>query len=211
MKFRHNIVSVGGGSMSKEDYREKIEEHRQSIDIEKPNSRQSRSRATKNKKPKRKDPLMTILTVIFIFIPLAVLVYIWGFYSPTTPSQAQDKDESVEYEKNDNLEEKETTIEEQVIKDDTEDENKEDDDQSEEYSNDSKQEDQNKEEPKTTEQEDNGQAQNNEQSQDNEYVVKTGDTLYRIATNHNRTVDEIMAANGLRSENIQVGQTLIIP
>ncbi len=157
--------------MSKKDYREKIEEHRQSINIEKPNSRQSRSRVVKNNKPKRRDPLMSILTVVFIFIPLVILVYVWGFYTPTTPSQAQGNEESLEYAKNDKVEDKET-IDEPVLIDDTVDENKEEVDESEKVNEDSKRDDQNEDESitsqeTTTEKEKNGQVQDEETSQDN--------------------------------------------
>ncbi|MFY3792839.1 LysM peptidoglycan-binding domain-containing protein [Ureibacillus sp. MALMAid1270] len=194
--------------MSKEDYREKIEEHRQSIEIEKPNSRQSRSRVAKNKKPRRRDPLMTILTVIFIFIPLVILVYVWGFYKPTTPSQAQTKEEeSLEYEKNDKIEDEETIIDEPVLIDDTVDENKEEDDESEvEESKDN----QTSEEDTTYEKPSSGQVQD-EESKGNKHVVKTGDTLFSIANANNTTVDAIMEANGLQTPDIQVGQQLIIP
>ena len=41
--------------------------------------------------------------------------------------------------------------------------------------------------------------------------VRTGDTLYRIATTHNVTVPSLMQANGLSSENIRVGQRIVIP
>lgn len=40
------------------------------------------------------------------------------------------------------------------------------------------------------------------------YTVQPGDTLYRIAVNHGKTVDELMAMNGLASPDISVGQVL---
>jgi LysM repeat protein len=44
------------------------------------------------------------------------------------------------------------------------------------------------------------------------YVVQVGDTLTRIAAQHNVPVEALMEANGLINPNyIQVGQTLIIP
>jgi LysM repeat protein len=43
------------------------------------------------------------------------------------------------------------------------------------------------------------------------YTVKSGDSLSRIASRHNTTVAAIRAANGLKSDLIQVGQSLIIP
>lgn len=44
------------------------------------------------------------------------------------------------------------------------------------------------------------------------YIVKSGDTLSRIADEHQTTVDEIMAINNLSDPNlIEVGQRLTIP
>lgn len=43
---------------------------------------------------------------------------------------------------------------------------------------------------------------------DGMYVVKAGDTLYRIATNNNTTVDTLKRLNGLTSNLIQIGQRL---
>lgn len=216
VKFRHNMIEIVSEvvTMNKEDYREKIEEHRQSIKIEQPNSRQSRSRVAQNKKPKRRDHLMTILAVIFIFIPLVILVYVWGFYSPTAPGQAQGNEESLEYEKNNKVENQET-INEPILIDDTVDETKVEDDQSVDNNVDSKQDDQTKDEPvtnqkPTTKKENYGQVQDELVSQ-NEHKVQSGDTLYSIATKNNTTVDAIMEANGLQTPDIQTGQLLIIP
>lgn len=204
--------------MSKKDYREKIEEHRQSIEIEKPNSRQSRSRVAKNKKPRRRDPLMTILTVIFIFIPLVVLVYVWGFYTPPNQSQAQGNEELLEYEKNNKVEDEkdEPTTEEPVLVDDTVDVNKEEDDKSEEDKRDVEQDDQNtKTDDSTSKQETNTEKDNKPVQEDpvtkGEHKVQVGDTLFSIARKNNTTVEAIMEANRLQTPDIQVGQVLIIP
>jgi len=43
------------------------------------------------------------------------------------------------------------------------------------------------------------------------YVVQKGDTLYRIAAQHNVSVESIKNTNGLRSNTIYIGQQLIIP
>lgn len=43
------------------------------------------------------------------------------------------------------------------------------------------------------------------------YIVKKGDTLYKIATSHNITVDELKAKNNLTSSTLSIGQQLIIP
>ena len=46
---------------------------------------------------------------------------------------------------------------------------------------------------------------------DGNYVVRRGDTLYRIARRYGTTVQAIMAANNLRSMVIHVGRLLVIP
>ena len=43
------------------------------------------------------------------------------------------------------------------------------------------------------------------------YTVKPGDTLYKIATKYNTTVDAIKNLNYLKSDNLTVGQVLRIP
>ena len=44
-----------------------------------------------------------------------------------------------------------------------------------------------------------------------QYVVKPGDNLYRISLAHNTTVDALKAANGIRTNNLQVGDVLQLP
>ncbi len=46
---------------------------------------------------------------------------------------------------------------------------------------------------------------------DNTYTVKSGDTLYSIAGKHGITVDSLKTANNLTSNNLKIGQKLIIP
>lgn len=43
------------------------------------------------------------------------------------------------------------------------------------------------------------------------YVVRSGDNLLKISKAHGTTVNKIMGANGLSSDLIRTGQTLIIP
>lgn len=43
------------------------------------------------------------------------------------------------------------------------------------------------------------------------YTVKAGDTLYKIATKYNTTVDAIKNLNYLKNDNLSVGQVLRIP
>lgn len=46
---------------------------------------------------------------------------------------------------------------------------------------------------------------------ENIYIVKSGDSLYRIAIKFNTTVDELKRINNLSSNNLSIGQKLIIP
>lgn len=81
--------------MTKEDYREKVEEHRQEIDLHNESSAKlSRaSRHQKKGKKKQSNPIMTLLVVVLIFIPLSILGYVWLFYEPSA-SGAQTVEEN---------------------------------------------------------------------------------------------------------------------
>ena len=45
----------------------------------------------------------------------------------------------------------------------------------------------------------------------NTYIVKKGDSLYNIANKYNTTVDVLKELNNLTTNNLSIGQTLIIP
>ena len=55
----------------------------------------------------------------------------------------------------------------------------------------------------------NGQV--SEQSAGQYYVVKSGDTLYSISKHYGIDVNELKSVNNLTSDQIQVGQKLVIP
>ena len=86
--------------MTKEDYREKVEEHRQEIDLHNESgAKMSRtSRQRKKSAKKQSNPIMTILTVVLIFIPLSILGYVWFFYEPSTSAS-----ENVNVEEKDDI------------------------------------------------------------------------------------------------------------
>ena len=71
--------------MTKEDYREKVEEHRQEIDLHN-ESDTKLSRASRHQrigKRKRGNPIMKLLVFVLIFIPLSILGYVWLIYDPS--------------------------------------------------------------------------------------------------------------------------------
>ena len=51
------------------------------------------------------------------------------------------------------------------------------------------------------------------ESNDNQniYIVKKGDTLYKIANMYGTTVDNLKALNNLKNNNLSIGQNLIVP
>lgn len=58
-----------------------------------------------------------------------------------------------------------------------------------------------------------GQRLKIKESDDNQniYIVKKGDTLYKIANMYGTTVDNLKAINNLKNNNLSIGQKLIVP
>ena len=56
-----------------------------------------------------------------------------------------------------------------------------------------------------------GSSEENEIESENIYIVKKGDSLYSISKIYGISVDELKKANNLTSNNLSIGQTLIIP
>ena len=52
---------------------------------------------------------------------------------------------------------------------------------------------------------------NKEEKEKNTYVVKKGDTLYKIAQNYDTTVNDIIKLNNLINTNLSINQILQIP
>jgi len=50
-----------------------------------------------------------------------------------------------------------------------------------------------------------------EDTESNVYIVKNGDTLYEIANKYGVTVNELKSTNNLSSNNLSIGQKLLIP
>ncbi len=51
----------------------------------------------------------------------------------------------------------------------------------------------------------------NENISDNNYTIKPGDTLYKIATKNNTTVNKLKELNNLTTNILTIGQTLVLP
>ncbi|MGE7918054.1 LysM peptidoglycan-binding domain-containing protein [Viridibacillus sp. NPDC093762] len=222
--------------MAQKDYREKIEEHRQTIKLkldfennENP-SRITRSQLHGNNKKKRRiNPLPTILAVIFISIPISILIYVGFFYDKGGNEETELEKDHVKFETNtkantqakaekkaEDKKEKEKAKEEKKA-------NKEKED-----TPTKKVDDKVVEPPKesvTTTPNNNGQntetnttstaeAYQQAQTSGRLHTVQTGDTLYNIAMKYYGSIDgiaKIKQANGLTSDNVVVGTSLAIP
>ena len=231
IKIELEVVPMG------KDYREKFEEHRQSIEVDKPNSRMTRSkRHSVSTTKKRKFPLMTILTVILIFIPLLFLIYVWGFYTPDETEVAKDSESGsvVQLEKNNTVSASNNDKEDPVVVDD-EDESKSDDKQTDaaKYQA-AKEKKAAKEAAKIVAQKEKAKAEvekarelekqkqaekekqlEEEQKEQKVHTVGANENLFRIALKYYNGdpngVQKIKDANNLSSDSISVGQQLIIP
>lgn len=207
--------------MNQDDYQKKIDEHRQSIGVEDEKVELRRSRRTNTGKPKKKSKNILIPTLfcIFILIPVCIFIYVQFFYSPkkveevqdagiiqvetqTITNSTKDKEEEITPEEEEQPEEDQGTdiktpekeepkIEEPTIEKPTIEQPK-------------------VEQPKKPEVKD----EPKQNAPSKTHIVKSNETLYRIAINYYNdpnAVEKIKAANGLSSNEISVGQKLILP
>lgn len=201
--------------MSKEDFREKIEEHRQTIEDEESTTPSRMSRANRKpqtqKKKKTRNPLITILFVVF-FVQLVGLFYVLVFYEPN------DKETAAETKSDEIIFEVEKNSEAASSKKVTDDKDAEETQKEKADDEAAKLAAQQAAEKQAAEKKAEEQQQQAEEQQkaSKTHVVKGNETLYRIAVNFygdgsQSNIDKIKNANGLGSETISVGQTLIIP
>jgi len=193
---------------NKEDFRGKIEAHRQTIEEEQNTapSRMSRANRNQTKIPKKKkgSPLIKILFIVFICIPLTMLVYVKFFYNPSVEKpvvEADSKETVVKVEANDEANEVDETDKEDKESTST----KETDSTADEAAIEQSQKD------AETLKESEEQADSSGQKK---HVVQSNETLYRIAMryyNDPTAVQKIIDSNNLSSDTISAGQTLIIP
>lgn len=120
--------------MSQNDYKERVEAHRQSIQVEgngtseKPTrmSRKQQREAKAGGKPPKKNKnnsLLTVLAVVFVMIPAAILIYTFVIKSDTptkeAPKAAGTEHVEIETNQNDEKDTKETQKKETQTKDST--------------------------------------------------------------------------------------------
>lgn len=213
--------------MNNDDYQNKIEEYRKPIKINgeepKPNTRTSRrsTAAAPKKTKKKRNLLLPILFFFFILIPVSFLIYVFAFYQPNANETTVYDNSEVQYEQN-NEDKTTETDGENTAPDPEENTDTEIPVESTEP------EEQPVEEETPVEEEPVQEAPVEEQPEEQPieepveaepssgktHVVAPGETLYRIAMNYYNSpdaVDKIKSANGLSSNSISTGQTLILP
>jgi LysM repeat protein len=213
--------------MNKDDYQNKIEEYRKPIQINgeesKPNTRTSRRSSTPppKKTKQRRNLLLPILFFFFILIPVSFLIYVFAFYQPNANETTVYDNSEVQYEQND----EDTTTEKDGENTATDSEENTDTEIPVESAEPEEQPDVEEtpveEEPVEEapvevqpEEQPIEEPTEPEPSSGKTHVVQPGETLYRIAMNYYNSpdaVEKIKAANGLSSNEISSGQTLVLP
>ena len=208
--------------MSKDkDYLDKIEVHRQEVELDEVSRRRTRTRRTRKQDNAPKSPLMKILVVIFIFIPLSLLGYVWLFYEPEVQIGTSEKDNSVVHIEKNN---KPASSDSVKTEDEDESDKKEDEHDSTNVSTDNVEIDEEEEqeidkaaqqaEEKLKEEQNKANEQSSNTSDAKTHVVQSNDTLYSIAIKYYKDptkVEAIKKANNLSSDNIPLGKKLILP
>ena len=227
-------------TVTKEDYREKVEEHRQEIDLHNEAttgvSRVKRNRKTKTKK--QKNPIMTALVVIFILFPLSILGYVWLFYEPEVKATSgkdnvSDDTQQVVIQKHDPEKTPLVDVDESKEKDEVKKQEETDLAKSEQekqrlIAEEAKKAEQKKladekaaeaaqkaAAQKAKEQEEKRQAEEQAKAQQKTHTVSSSDNLYQIAIKYYgngspANIEKIKRANNLSSDNISAGQVLVI-
>ena len=218
--------------MSKEkDYLDKIEVHRQEVELDEVSRRRTRTRSSRKQNKAQKSPIMKTLVVIFIFIPLGLLGYVWLFYEPEVEKATPATDNSIVHIEKNNTPAASSNMEEKD--EDEKDKNNEGQDSSNNSSNGSSNEvEVNEEEEQAiakaaAEAENKLKEQQQQQKEDEEaneqssntsngktHVVGANDTLFSIAMKYYKDptkVDAIKKANNLSTDSIPLGKALILP
>lgn len=214
--------------MNKEkDYLDKIEVHRQEVELDEVSRRRTRTRSSRKQNNAPKITGMKILVVIFIFIPLTLLGYVWLFYEPEVKTAAPEIDNSIVHIEKNNTSASSPSV---GVEEDESEKNEEQDplDESSNASTDDVEVKEEEEqaindaaaeaEQKLKEEQQKEEEQANEQSSNTTnsktHVVQANDTLFSIAMKYYKDptkVDAIKKANNLSSDSIPLGKELILP
>ena len=208
--------------MNNDDYQNKIEEYRKPIQINgeesKPNTRTSRRSSTPppKKTKQRRNLLLPILFFFFILIPVSFLIYVFAFYQPKANETTVYDNSEVQYEQNDEDTTTETDGENTATDSDENTDTETPVESAEPEKQPEVEETPVEEEPveEAPEEQPIDEPIEAEPSSGKTHVVQPGETLYRIAMKYYNSpdaVEQIKAANGLSSNEISSGQTLVLP
>ena len=226
--------------MDKRNYRESLEKDRQEINSESTPglSRRAQRQTGNHRSQKRKNLLLPALFFIFILIPVTILIYVAFIFEPDDTLIGAENENEVSFENASPPEESAAIVPEETEEDVAE-ETEEAADEEQSGETDAKTEEKPEkvvkeeapEEPAESEApaeqeapaEETPVVQAPEEPEDSQtdtaktVIVQQNETLYRIAVNNygasgaGAAVEKIKQANGLSSNEIYVGQKLILP
>lgn len=192
--------------MANNDYQKKLDEHRKPIEEPETLSRRSRhvKKTKKKSSGKPRNWFLPTLFTIGIVLPVILFFYAYFFYDPAA-NERPDNQQVVQ------LDVKPVTPVEQ-----------EEEEPAEEQIEPTESQDQSEEEQPAVEEEEEQPVVEEEEEQPAEepvqpertHTVQSSETLYRIAMNYYNdpaAVDRIKQANNLSSNEISVGQVLVLP
>ncbi|HSJ38500.1 MAG TPA: LysM peptidoglycan-binding domain-containing protein [Planococcus sp. (in: firmicutes)] len=222
--------------MDKRNYRESLEKDRQEINAESTSvpSRRAHRQSGNQKPQQRKNLLLPALFFIFILIPVTILIYVAFIYEPDDTLIGAENDNEVSFENVPPPEESAVIVPEETEEDVAE-------ETDEELSGETDAKTDEKPEETVKEEADEAPAESEKPAEQaapaeetpavqapeepaespaaetKTVIVQQNETLYRIAVNNygasgaGAAVEKIKQANGLSSNEIHVGQKLILP
>lgn len=223
--------------MDKRNYRESLEKDRQEIITDKSStlSRRIQRQSGKKKSEKGRNLLLPSLFFIFILIPVAILIFVAFIYEPDDTLTGEENENQVSVEnvsppsetsvivpeeaEEDIAGETEEAAEEEPEENNSSTEEKTEEPAEETVTETPEENEQpvEQETPVTTAPEEPEEPESSDTGSAKTVVVQENETLYRIAVNNygasgaGAAVEKIKQANGLSSNEIYAGQTLILP
>lgn len=219
--------------MDKRNYRESLEKDRQEINAESISgmSRRAQRQTGNQKSHKRKNLLLPALFFIFILIPVAILIYVALIFEPDDTLIGAENENEVSIENVSPPEESAVIVPEETDEDVAEETKEAVDDEPSSETEEKPEEVVKEEAPAEVAEPAEQEApaaetpavqapdESADSSNDNAktVIVQDNETLYRIAVNNygasgaGAAVEKIKQANGLSSNEIYVGQKLILP